>query len=69
MTSPHRCLPTVAPAPALQRLRQEVAMLRSLQSPGAGGGSSEELQQALAVNEQLEARLKQLEGRCAELRQ
>lgn len=55
-------------AAELQRLRQEVAMLRSLQTTSPGG-SSAELQQALAVNAELEGRLKHLEGRCAELRQ
>lgn len=45
-------------------------MLRSLKSasPGEGGGS-EDLRQALEVNESLEERVKQLEGQLGRLRQ
>lgn len=75
------CSPTMAcrhhqcrclhPAIPLQRLRQEVALLRAAQQECGDGGSGGEpdVQQALALNEELEERLAHLQEQLGRLRQ
>ena len=56
----------------MQRLRQEVALLRAAQQGGGGGGSATEpdvQRAALALNEELEGRLSQLQEQLGRLRQ
>lgn len=59
-------MPIWAPS-LLQRLRQEVVLLRAAQQAGSGG--PEVQQGALAVNEELESRLAHLQEQLGRLRQ